>query len=749
MKSNHATKTGFRITGTKPSYVLESQSLCEQYGIDPSQLPIFEQLSDAELRDKLRDYGEFLAITDHFMERMLGTIAEPIPVLLAVCDYEASILQIRGDESIKSFMDQIGFKEGVRFTEELTGTNVVNLSLRLKRPIQLVGDDHYHRVFYQAACYSVPFRFEQLGDLTGTICLMTTAGLHNPLFMNMLQSTLDLIEREIMLRNQNKQLHILNQIMMETEINAVIVTDRKGQITEINKCATNIIGVPREKMLGQLAQSLPYVGSYFTQVLEKGSRFEDIELRIELRNLVGLFDVFPIRDEKGSLIGAYGHFRDITERYETEMKINYMAYHDELTTLPNRRMLIKYLEDKICDYERSDGNKLAVMFLDLDRFKMVNDTLGHSEGDVLLQQVASRLVRCIGSGDLVARMGGDEFMIVLERPHVKEIEETAREVLKTFGTSFVIGEYDFHVSASLGIAVCPDNGTDVNSLMIFADTAMYRAKAKGKNTYQFFDPDMPLITHEQLVLEMDLRKAIERGELLLHYQPQVIASTGQLVGLEALVRWQHPVLGIISPDKFVPVAEETGLILPLSLWVLNEACRQNKRWQDEGFRPIRVSVNLSALQFSDEAFVQTVASVLEETGLDPQYLELELTETMAMDVDHAVGTLNALKELGVQLAMDDFGTGYSSLNHLKRFGLHRLKIDQSFVRDLISDSNDADIVGTIIAMGHLLGLRVIAEGVETSEQFDFLLSKKCDEVQGYYISKPLPPDQVVKLLEKN
>lgn len=392
---------------------------------------------------------------------------------------------------------------------------------------------------------------------------------------------------------------------------------------------------------------------------------------------------------------------------------------------------------------RHNDSRFAVLYIDLDRFKMVNDTFGHQNGDMLLCEAADRLKNGLRTGSFLSRMGGDEFTIIVPLGSEPEAAVlTAKTILCNFERSFMIQGQEFHISASVGIAYYPDDGQDAETLMIHADTALYKAKEAGRNTYVLYAPSMDQSSHERLALENALRKAVEREEWVLHYQPQIDMNTGQIVGVEALIRWKHPVYKLIPPSEFIPLAEETGLIVPIGEWVLKEACLQNKRWQDSGFPKIRIAVNLSTAQFMKKNLYKTVEKVLEETGLEPQYLELEITETMTMDVEKASAILDELSGLGIQISIDDFGTGYSSLNYLKQFSIHRLKIDKSFIRDIISDESNARIVGAIIAMAHHLGLHVIAEGVETREQMSFLKEQKCDEIQGYYYSPPLPAEEL-------
>jgi len=390
------------------------------------------------------------------------------------------------------------------------------------------------------------------------------------------------------------------------------------------------------------------------------------------------------------------------------------------------------------------------MFLDLDRFKIINDTLGHPMGDRLLKGVAQRLRSCLREGDTVARLGGDEFMVVL--PAIAHAEDAARvgqRILDALSVPFNFEGHELHIGVSIGIALYPNDGKSAEALLKNADIAMYRAKEQGRNNYQFYTPALNDMAFERLTLENSLRRALERREFVVHYQPQVSLNTGQIVGMEALVRWRHPELGLVAPMKFIPVAEETGLIVPIGEWVLQMACAQNKAWQEAGFPPLRVTVNLSARFFRRKDLMETVARILKETGLDPDYLELELTEGTTMEnAEATIRTLHELKEMGVHLSIDDFGTGYSSLSYLKRFPLATLKIDRLFVQDITTSSDGAVITLAIIAMAHSLGLKVIAEGVETEEQLAFLRAHRCDEMQGYLFSRPIPAEAFTQLLRE-
>ncbi|MEP0872034.1 EAL domain-containing protein [Trichocoleus desertorum AS-A10] len=445
-------------------------------------------------------------------------------------------------------------------------------------------------------------------------------------------------------------------------------------------------------------------------------------------------------------IGIHVYMAVMQKRVEAMLR--HEASHDRLTQLPNRLLFDEQLSLALLRVQQR-GEMLAVAFLDLDRFKTVNDTLGHAVGDQLLKQVTQRLQACLRQWDIVARWGGDEFTLLF--PHITYIEDIskiAHRLLEVLTTPFFIEAQELYISASLGIALFPYDGEDADVLLKNADTAMYRAKQQGRNNCQFYSPEMNTKAREQLELETDLRKALAKDEFLLYYQPQVDLNTGEIISLEALIRWQHPQLGLIPPNQFIPIAEETGLICPIGEWVMRTACEQHQAWCAAGLPPIRIAVNLSARQFQQRDLVKTIRQTLQATQTEPCYLELEITESIAMqDIELTVAVLQELWQMGIQIAMDDFGTGYSSLNSIKHFPLHTLKIDQSFVRDLISDPSDAAIAKAVIALGQGLHLKVLAEGVETVEQLEFLRSLSCQTAQGYLFSKPLPADTMTELLQ--
>jgi diguanylate cyclase (GGDEF)-like protein len=440
------------------------------------------------------------------------------------------------------------------------------------------------------------------------------------------------------------------------------------------------------------------------------------------------------------------NFKDIQD---ANSELRYIANHDPLTKLPNRALLRTEL-NKALNIAKLNNSKIALMFLDLDRFKIINDTLGHNIGDRLLKEVSGRLSRVLKENEKVFRIGGDEFVLLaLDVVEIEEINKIASKVLKVFQESYVICGQELNITTSIGISIFPQDGEEGEILLTNADIAMYRAKEKGKNNYQFYSVEMNKMSLEKLIIENNLRKALENGEFILYYQPRIEISTEKIVGMEALIRWNSPELGMVPPNKFISIAEETGLIVPIGEWIIREACYQNKLWQDMGLNDMRVSVNLSALQFSQENLVEIIEENLNKTKLKPQCLEVEITEGTAIkDIKFTIYMLKKLKEMGIRISLDDFGTGFSSLNYLKNFKIDILKIDSSFVKDINEDIKNTAIVSSIINLAKSLNLNVTAEGVETREQLNFLKSKRCDEIQGYLFSKPLPPDEFEKYARK-
>jgi len=437
------------------------------------------------------------------------------------------------------------------------------------------------------------------------------------------------------------------------------------------------------------------------------------------------------------------------ERKLAEERIRFMANHDALTGLANRALLNDRLSQALLYAQRYD-RWVTVAFVDLDNFKTINDSLGHNAGDELLKTVAKRMVDCLRATDTVVRLGGDEFVILLlDQPKSAEIiSATVRKIAAAIAAPICLEGHDLRVTSSMGIANYPDDGTDADTLLASADAAMYRAKEMGRDNFQFYTPELNAKVHEKFLLHEELRNAVARCEFVLHYQPQVDLRTGRVFAVEALIRWNHPTLGVLSPIKFIPMAEETGLIVPIGDWVLHEACRQNKAWQDAGLPPMTVCVNVSARQLRDTSLISRVVSALQDSGLEAKYLELEMTESLIMlDVELAVTTMKELQELGVHLSIDDFGTGYSSLSALKSFPVSRLKIDKTFINDLTTNENDTAVASAVISLGKKLNLRVIAEGVETDDQLAFLRENNCDEMQGYLFSRPIPAQEIEELLK--
>jgi diguanylate cyclase (GGDEF)-like protein len=444
---------------------------------------------------------------------------------------------------------------------------------------------------------------------------------------------------------------------------------------------------------------------------------------------------------------ARSRLRESESKLEYARRVEYLAYHDGLTGLPNRSMFSKLLTQRISEARRYD-RQLAVAFLDLDRFKQINDTLGHEAGDQLLQEVATRLQECVRDSDTVARLGGDEFVVLLpELEDGKDAAIVAHKILAVIGKAFTLIGHEFRVTASIGISVYPQDGQDEQTLTKNADIAMYQAKTEGKNNFQFYSEKLNANSLERLTLESSLRHALERDEFRLNYQAKRDIHGGRIAGVEALLRWEHPDLGTVTPLQFIPVAEETGLIVPIGRWVLKTACLQSVAWQKEGLPPLSIAVNMTARQFTDEYLLQDIESILEATGMDPHLLELELAESLLIhNVENTLRILKGLKSLGVRIAIDDFGTGYSSLATLQRFPLDTVKIDRSFIGDLVGPSQNAGLADAIIAMGKSLSLTVVAQGVETKEQADFLRAHACDELQGFYFNRPLPASQFAKLM---
>ena len=541
---------------------------------------------------------------------------------------------------------------------------------------------------------------------------------------------------------------------------AVMSSDVWGTVTYLNVVAEGLTGWSREDAAGHALEEVFHIIDANTREVVSNP----MALAIRENKTVGLTpncvlirrdgaeaaiedSAAPIHDRRGRVTGAVMVFHDVTAARAMSLRMSYLAQHDDLTDLPNRILLSDRLTQAISMAHRHQ-KKLAVLFLDVDRFKRVNDPLGHASGDRLLKSVAERLLACVRSSDTVSRQGGDEFVILLaEVAHAQDAAITADKILQAMRAPHFIDEQKTHITVSIGIVAYPDDGAEVETLLKNADFAMYQAKDSGRDNFQFFKPAMNLRAIERQSLENDLRQALERREFVLHYQPKMNLETGGMPGIEALIRWQHPRRGLVTPGQFMPVAEECGFIVPIGRWILREACRQTRAWQHAGLAGIAVAVNVSSVELRAKDFVAGVSTILTETGLAPEFLELELTETFLMqDSTSTAAVLHSLKSLGVRLALDDFGTGYSSLSYLKRFPIDTLKIDRSFVRDLTTDADDAGIVNAVISMGKSLNMLVVAEGVETREQLAFLKQRSCPQGQGYYFSRPMVARDFTQLL---
>lgn len=535
--------------------------------------------------------------------------------------------------------------------------------------------------------------------------------------------------------------------LYENSQDGIVSVDLQYRVTSHNTNALKITGFSSKQVMHQLISTLSGIIVYedqerVKQMFQRSFAGETLNhetaiiredgMRIELN----VAHVPVVVD--GEVVGSYIIFKDITAEKRAQMKVNHLAFHDELTGLPNRRKFNQAIAETIEQSSTSDSH-FAVMVLDIDRFKIINDSLGHMVGDQFLQEVSGRIQQAIEGQDvMLARMGGDEFTLLCRNYETQDtIKRLAEQIISCIQAPYRLKDSDFYVSASIGIALFPSHGQDAVQLLKNADTAMYEVKKKGKNDYQFFTGELDRVLQEKIELEGDLRKAIERGELLLHYQPQIRTEDRAMIGMEALVRWQHPTRGLLSPGVFIPLAEETGLIYEMGTWVLREACKQMRMWHVQGGPLIPISVNLSSQQFHQPKLADYIMAILQETGLEPKYLELEITESMMMDAALSSSILNQLNEYGIRISLDDFGTGYSSLSYLKMFPIQKVKIDRSFIRDITNNSDDRAIVSTIIAMAMHLNMEVIAEGIETKDQLDILTDNSCRKIQGYYFSKPL------------
>jgi diguanylate cyclase (GGDEF)-like protein/PAS domain S-box-containing protein len=551
------------------------------------------------------------------------------------------------------------------------------------------------------------------------------------------------------------------QVTLDSIGDAVLSTDLEGKVTYLNVVAEKITGWTRAEAAGK------DINEVF--VIIDGSTREPcanpLRSAIQKNRTVGLTpncilirrdgtefaiedSAAPIHDQHGLATGAVIVFHDVSVARAMGAEMSHMAQHDILTNLPNRTLLQDRLTQAIATASRNDS-RIAVLFLDLDGFKHINDSLGHATGDRLLQFVAKRLLAAVRTSDTVCRLGGDEFVILLsDVAHAGDAGVKAGKILSALSAPFEMEQITLRITASVGVTTYPEDGQSAELLMRNADLAMYQAKEKGRSNYQFYEKGMNVRALERQSIEGDLRFALERDEFIMYYQPKIDLKSGGITGVEALVRWQHPERGLVGPVQFISIAEDCGLMLPMGRWALRESCRQAKAWQDAGLPPIEMAVNVSSVEFRNDEFLESISTILKETGLEPRYLELELTESVLMQhAEFSVPVLQKLKAMGVRLAIDDFGTGYSSLSYLRQFPIDTLKVDQSFIHEINADTDEATIISAVINMGCRMKHRVIAEGVETAEQLAFLRAHGCDEGQGYYFSRPMPAAETAKLLE--
>ena len=563
------------------------------------------------------------------------------------------------------------------------------------------------------------------------------------------------LENEILERTRIEKQALKLSRAIEQAADTVMITDRNGIIEYINPSFEAMTGFSPAEAIGKkssLVKSGRHDTDFYTRLwgtILRGDVFQDV--LVNRRKNGSLYyeekTITPLKDADGHITHFIATGKDITDRMQTQERLHYLAYHDVLTELPNRLLFMERLTHALKS-RRGRSTRLAVLFLDLDRFKMINDTLGHQVGDALLRKIAAILPNCVDPGDTIARFGGDEFGILLEDGvTLDSTAALARKILNVFSQPFHIEGHEFYINTSIGVSVYPEDGDNADALLKNADVAMYRAKDQGGSAYQYYSSDMSVKALERLSLDTSLRRALEREEFCLYFQPQIDLASGHVTGFEALLRWRHPDLGLVNPLEFIPLLEETGLIVPVGNWVLEQACRWAAPWQQYG--PLRISVNLSGRQFRDLGLSQQVMHILHLSALKPELLELEITESVLMEGDKVSSdNIAALDGVGVRFAIDDFGTGYSSLSYLKRFPIKTLKIDRAFIRDVKTDQDDAAIVTAIIAMARSLGLDVVAEGVETPEQLAFLRETGCDQIQGFLISRPLPQHEADALLAR-
>jgi diguanylate cyclase (GGDEF)-like protein/PAS domain S-box-containing protein len=604
------------------------------------------------------------------------------------------------------------------------------------------------------ACWSMPIR-QAGGKVIGTFALSSFEPRSPGLFHLKLLEIGAFIIGIALEQHKNHELLRLWAKVFDGSSEAIMITDTEQRIVTINRAFTKVTQYTDEEAIGKTPKFLAsgrHDNNFYQNMWQSIERFGHWQGEIVNRRKNGetypeWLNISSVRDETGKLTNYVAMFSDISERKNAQARIEFLAYYDRLTDLPNYHLLRDRLALAISYAARSQA-KVALLYLDLDNFQMINDSLGHLKGDELLKSAAARLRDCLSSAETISRQGGDEFLVMLT--DVVDSDAVANitcKILEQLALPFMIGEHELMTSFSIGIAVYPDDGADFDSLLKKAGMAVFQAKQAGRNTYRFYDSQMNIDANWHLRLRSNLGRALARNELILHYQPQFNLASGKIIGVEALIRWNHPEHGMLVPASFIHIAEDSGLIIDIGSWVLNEACRQARAWQQSGLPEIVVAVNLSALQFRRGNLEKTVMDALTESGLDPRFLELEITESLLIqDAESALDLVKRLKALGVQFSIDDFGTGYSSLAYLKRLHVDKLKIDQSFIRNLASDSEDAAIVHAILQMARSLNMKTIAEGVEEKDALTYLKSHYCDEVQGFYFARPMPSNELASYL---
>ena len=620
----------------------------------------------------------------------------------------------------------------------------------------------YQTGIFEKGTHKMSTPLELNGIKRGEIDIFHTSKLDAPdPFLQEEYRLLDTLVQQIchtLLRKDTEKRIRLYASAFEHSNEAIVITNAQKRITIANQAFYRLTGYSEHEILDSNSKSIlsKHIDTgenrkaLWHALLEKNTWSGEVTIRHKnSTSFTSWLSISIIRNDQNQIISYIANFTNITDYKNAIEKIEFLAHHDSLTDLPNRLSCIELCQQAI---DRADRNKekVAIMFLDLDRFKLINDTLGHDIGDLLLKQVAKRLKASVRKSDIVSRLGGDEFVLILpEQKNTNMVYPIADKVLRNLSQPYSLDTHQIYSSPSIGIAFFPDDGKSVEEVMKCADIAMYHAKSEGRNNYQFFEQSMNQANLERLQLEHDMRIALTQEQFVLHYQPKIDTSTSWVVGMEALIRWQHPVKGLIPPSTFIPLAEESGLILPLGEWVLRTACRQLNQWQKQNNTGIQIAVNLSQLQFRQANLPIMIESIIREEGIDPSLLELEITESMVMEnPTKTIETMKKLRNIGIRLALDDFGTGYSSLNYLKQFPINSIKLDRSFINDIVINPSDVAICAATISLANDLGLNVIAEGVETQQQNEYLSRLKCHLIQGYYFCKPLPPEEAIAYLER-